>query len=157
MSGAVMRSLAPILLCLTAAASADDAVEAHMMAYFERFNARDIDSIVSEIYAMPLQIGSAGTHRVLADEAAARSNLESLYRQLDEQRWARSVISRVEVCVLADGLALADTIYARIDRDGRAIPPDVRTNVYILRRQAEGWRIVSFYGRDADRPLGCDD
>lgn len=152
-----MRFVALTLLFVAAAATADvhGEVEAHMMKYFDRFNARDIEGIASDIYSMPLQIGGEGVNRTLGDAAEARENLESLYGQLDQQGWARSVISRVDVCLLADGLAFADTIYARFDKDGNAIAPAVRTNVYVLRKVDDGWRIIAFYLRDTDKPPGC--
>ena len=154
-----MRSVALLLLFVAGTASADShgEVEAHMLKYFDRFNARDVETIAEEVYAMPLQIAGESVNRTLADADAARASLVNLYRQLDQQRWAASVISRVDVCLLAEGLAFADTIYSRIDEDGDAIPPAVRTNVYVLRKQDGGWRIIAFYLRDADKPPACGD
>lgn len=136
-------------------ADATDDVEAKMMQYFELFNARDVAGITEEIYAVPVHIASEAGHRSLSSDAASRDSLRNLYTQIEAQGWVRSVIDSVDVCLLSDGLAFAETRYARIDADGKPIPPDVRTNVYVLRKLETGWRIVAFYPHDPGRKFDC--
>ena len=133
----------------------DDAVSAKMHEYFELFNAREVTRVAEYIYGAPVHIGSESGNRVLSSSADAITNLRNLYDQIDKQRWRRSVISEIHVCILSDGLAFADTYYARVDEDGNAIPPEIRSNVYVLRMDAGEWRIIAFYSHDPERPLDC--
>ena len=149
--------LATVLLLVGGVVCADDAEEASIKVqeYFDAFNARDVDKITSEVYAMPVHIGSGAEHRVLIDEQAATDNLRTLYAQLDEQGWARSEIREINGCSVAPGMVFADVTYSRIDKGGNAIPPDLRTNLYILRGHEDGWRIIAFYIHATDKTVGC--
>ena len=145
------------IVLLSGNAFSDDSSDASrkVYEYFDVFNAKDIPAIVDSIYSTPVHVGGGGGHRVLADDEAARQNLASLYEMLDEQGWTESVIENVRTCVLSDSLALVDTRYSRIDRDGNAIPPRIRTNLYVVQKLAGEWRIVAFYGHDADKRPVC--
>lgn len=154
-----MRSLIGLILTLCAmVAAADDAAEAgqKVREYFAAFSNRQIDTIVDEIYSTPVHIGGGSGHRVLASPAAAVENLENLYVTLDEQNYRESVIDNLEICQPSATLALVDTRYSRIDRAGKAIPPAVRTVLYVLQKLDGQWRIVAFYGHDNEFRPGCD-
>jgi len=149
-----------ILLFLTFAAglvAADDADEAgaKLYEYFEVFNARDKEKVANHIYSTPVHIGGGTGHRVLADPDAATANLTSLYEQIEAQGWKESVIDNLEICHLSATLALVDTRYSRMDHDGEPIPPAVRTTLYVLQKIDDNWRIVAFYGHDADNRPTC--
>ena len=146
------------IVLLSATSFADDADDASnkVYEYFEVFNAKDIAGIVSSIYSTPVHVGGGSGHRVLADDTAAIENLTGLYEMLDEQGWQESVIENVRTCLLSGSLALVDTRYSRIDRDGNAIPPAIRTNLYVVQKIDGEWRIVSFYGHDADKRPVCE-
>jgi ketosteroid isomerase-like protein len=147
-----------VIVLLSGVSAADDAddASAKVYEYFEVFNAKDISGIVSSIYSTPVHVGGGSGHRVLADDAAATENLAGLYEMLDDQGWTESVIENVRTCLLSDSLALVDTRYSRIDRDGNAIPPAIRTNLYVVQKIDGEWRIVSFYGHNADKRPVCE-
>lgn len=154
-----MRSLIGIILTLCAmCAAADDAADAGQKVhdYFAAFSNRQIDTIIDEIYSTPVHIGGGAGHRVLATPAAAVENLENLYVTLEEQNYRESVIENLEICLPSATLALVDTRYSRIDRAGKAIPPEVRTVLYVLQKLDGQWRIVAFYGHDNETRPGCD-
>ena len=146
------------IVLLSAASVADEAgdASAKVYEYFDVFNAKDIAGIVDTIYSTPIHIGGGNSHRVLADANAATENLAGLYEMLDGQGWKESVIENVRTCQLSDSLALVDTRYSRIDRDGNPIPPRIRTNLDVVQKLEEGWRIVAFYGHDADKRPVCE-
>ena len=146
------------VILLSGASVADDADDARnkVYEYFEVFNAKDIAGIVNSIYSTPVHVGGGSGHRVIADDEAAAENLAELYEMLDAQGWEESVIENVKTCLLSDSLALIDTRYSRIDRDGNAIPPAIRTNLYVVQKIDGNWRIVSFYGHDADKRPVCE-
>ena len=146
-----------IALLISTAAGADDAEDAaaRLHEYFAVFNSKDTARISSEIYSTPLHIGGGEGHRVLADPAAAIANLENLYAQIEAQGWRESVIDDLKICVLSASLALVDTRYSRMTSDGEAIPPAIRTTLYVLQKLDGAWRIVAFYGHDADHRPEC--
>ena len=84
------------------------------------------------------------------------SSLTSFYVQLEEQGWQASVIDHLEICQLSDTLALVDTRFSRVKADGEPIPPAVRTTLYIVQKIDGNWRIVSWYGHDADKRPSCN-
>jgi hypothetical protein len=154
-----MRSLLLIVVLLTSAtAGADDAADAaaKLHEYFAAFNTRDTTRVSTEIYSTPVHIGGGSGHRVLADPAAAVANLDNLFAQIEAQGWKESVIDNLKVCVLSETLALVDTRYARMTHDGKPIPPAVRTTLYVLQKLDGNWRIVAFYGHDADKRPVCE-
>lgn len=154
-----MRSLLLIVALLASAtAGADDAEDAaaKLHEYFDAFNAKDTSRVSTQIYSTPVHIGGGSGHRVLADPAAAVANLDNLFSQIEAQGWKESVISNLKVCVLSATLALVDTRYARMTHDGQPIPPAVRTTLYVLQKLGGEWRIVAFYGHDADKRPTCE-
>ena len=152
-----MKSVTILLCVIAGSVLADDKKDAGdaLYRYFDAFNAQNIELIATTVYATPVQIGGASGHRILADPAAAKTNLENLYASLATQGWVESRISDLNVCVLSASLALVDTRYARIDADGNAIPPAVRTTLYIAQKIDDAWRIVAFYGHDPDQRPEC--
>jgi hypothetical protein len=147
-----------VALLASAAAVADDADDAaaKLHEYFDTFNVKDTSRIAAEIYRTPVLIGGGNGHRVLADPAAAVANLDNLYGQIEAQGWQASVIDNLKVCVLSATLALVDTRYSRMTRDGALIPPAIRTTLYVLQKLDGDWRIVAFYGHDADKRPACE-
>lgn len=143
------------LLVVAMGASADDDAGARIHEYFELFNAKDVQTIAHEIYSSPVHIGGGDSHRVYEDPAAAIASLNSFYTQLDQQGWKASVIDDLQVCQLSDTLALVDTKFSRITHSGEPIPPAVRTTLYIVQKIDDAWRIVAFYGHDADKRPSC--
>jgi hypothetical protein len=137
---------------------ADDAADAgaKLHEYFATFNQKDVKKVANEIYSTPVHIGGGDNHRVLADPEAAVENLSDLYAQIEAQGWVESRISDLKICLASSTLALVDTRYARLDEEGMAIPPAVRTTLYVLQKLDGDWRIVAFYGHDNESRPSCN-
>ena len=146
-----------LLLLLCAAASADDTAdaEAKIREYFDVFNEKNIERITGSVYAMPVHIGNSSGHRAYLTEDDAANSLATLYTQIEEQGWAKSVIQAIDACAIADGLVFAEVRYSRNRHDGQAIAPGLRTNIYVVQKLAPGWRITAFYSKDADKRMTC--
>ncbi|MDH5344849.1 MAG: nuclear transport factor 2 family protein, partial [Gammaproteobacteria bacterium] len=123
--------------------------------YFAVFNALDWDTVANDIYSTPVHIGGGDSHQVLANPAAAVENLVRLHEQISAQGWNKSVIDDLQVCILSDTLALVDTRYSRITKDGEPIPPVVRTTLYVLQKIDNDWRIIAFYGHEPGARPNC--
>ena len=149
-------ALACLLTWTTAAADDLSEAEVKVREYFDLFNTKDVDHILERIYSTPVHIGNSSGHRAYVTADDARSSLAGLYKQIEGQGWARSVISDVDACVIAAGLVFAEVTYTRDKTDGEAIAPGLRSNVYVLQKLEPGWRITAFYSRDMDKGgLNC--
>ena len=146
------------LLASTSLAIADDAEDAgaKLFEYFATFNEKDVHKVANTIYSTPVHIGGGSGHRVLSDPDTAIENLTNLYEQIEAQGWVESKISDLKICLASESLALVDTRYSRIDNEGNAIPPEIRTTLYVLQKIDGDWRIVAFYGHDNDKRPACD-
>ena len=146
-----------LALFLASAALADDADDAgaKLHEYFEAFSAKDIRRIVNDVYSAPVHIGGGTAHRILATAEDAAANLARLYEQIEAQGWVESRIHDLKVCVAAESLALVDTRYSRIKANGEAIPPEIRTTLYVVQKLDGDWRIVAFYSHDNERRPHC--
>ena len=102
-----------------------------------------------------MHIGGGSGHRVLFDPDTAVESLTNLYEQIEVQGWVESKIHDLNICVASESLALVDTRYSRIDNEGNAIPPGIRTTLYVLQKIDGDWRIVAFYGHDNDKRPAC--
>lgn len=150
-----------ILLTLTLFVStnvvADDADDAgaKLFEYFDAFNEKAITFIANDIYSTPVHIGGGSSHSMMADPAGAVAALESLYDDLEGDGWVESEISDLQICMASDTLAFVDTLYSRLKQNGEAIPPAIRTTLYILQKFDDDWKIVSFYSHDNDKRPSC--
>ncbi len=145
------------LLVSTSIKLADDAEDAgaKLYEYFATFNEKDAHKVANTIYSTPVHIGGGSGHRVLSDPDTAVETLTNLYEQIEAQGWVESKISDLVICLASETLALVDTRYSRIDNEGNAIPPAIRTTLYVLQKIDGDWRIVAFYGHDNDKRPSC--
>ncbi|MDA0994220.1 MAG: hypothetical protein O3A13_11405 [Proteobacteria bacterium] len=155
-----MNKLIILLLAVVpgACALADDADDAgaKLHEYFDEFNAKNVELVANHIYSTPVHVGGGNGHSVLSDPAAAVTNLTGLYAQLEAQGWVESRIENLKVCIASETLALVDTRFSRIDKNGEPIPPAIRTTLYVLQKIDGDWRIVAFYGHDSRVRPSCD-
>jgi len=151
------KIIAIIAIIVCNVAIADDAEDAgaKLYEYFATFNEKDAHKVANTIYSTPVHIGGGSGHRVLADPDTAVENLTNLYEQIEAQGWVESKISDLVICLASESLALVDTRYSRIDKEGNAIPPAIRTTLYVLQKIDGDWRIVAFYGHDNDKRPSC--
>ncbi len=151
------KIIAIIAIIVCNVAIADDAEDAgaKLYEYFATFNEKDAHKVANTIYSTPVHIGGGSGHRVLADPDTAVENLTNLYEQIEAQGWVESKISDLVICLASESLALVDTRYSRIDNEGNAIPPAIRTTLYVLQKIDGDWRIVAFYGHDNDKRPSC--
>ena len=151
-----LTTLLALLVCNFAVADDAEDAGAKLYEYFATFNEKDVHKVANEIYSTPVHIGGGSGHRVLADPEAAVENLQTLYEQIESQGWVESKITDLKICLASASLALVDTRYSRIDDQGNAIAPAVRTTLYVLQKIAGDWRVVAFYGHDNNKRPTCD-
>ena len=150
-----ITALLAVFVCSPIFADGAEDAGAKLYEYFATFNAKNVDKVANEIYSTPVHIGGGSGHRILATPAEAIENLTNLYGQIEAQGWVESKISDLQICMASETLALVDTRYSRLTRDGEPIPPAIRTTLYVLQKMDDDWRIVAFYGHDNDHRPSC--
>jgi hypothetical protein len=150
----IIAILAFIVCNVAFADDADDA-GAKLYEYFAIFNEKDVHKVANTIYSTPVHIGGGAGHQIFADPDSAIESLTNLYERIEAQGWVESKIHDLKICVASESLALVDTRYSRIDNEGNAIPPAIRTTLYVLQKIDGDWRIVAFYGHDNDKRPAC--
>ena len=151
-----LTTILALLVCNIAVADDAEDAGAKLYEYFATFNEKDVHKVANEIYSTPVHIGGGSGHRILADPEAAVENLQTLYEQIESEGWVESKITDLKICLASDSLALVDTRFSRIDNQGNAIAPVVRTTLYVLQKIAGDWRVVAFYGHDNNKQPTCD-
>lgn len=137
----------------------DDAadVEAKMREYIiDRAAKKDVEGIIEHVYALPVNIALPSGERIVYTSADdVREGLARLWKRREAVGHVKTEIQNVNVCILADGLALADVTSKRMNADGQPIPNwGFGAILYVLQKFAgEGWRITSFCGRDPNKKL----
>ena len=146
-----------VLALLVAPVYADDIADAgaKIHEYFAAFNERDLDKIANEIYATPVLFAGGENRTVYATPADVISSQTSLFEMLDSQNWVESRISDLVVSLCSSSIAFVDTQYSRLDANGDAIPPAVRTNLYVVQKLDGEWHIISFFGHDNNVRPSC--
>ena len=151
----------PILLILIiligSLSHADDANDASnkIHEYFDVFNTKELEEIANYIYSTPLLVGGGDGQIVWNDPASAINSLKNTYKNIESRGWKESVIDNTKTCLLSDNLALVDVKFSRIKANGEAIPPEIRTTLYVLQKIANEWRIIAFFGHGADSRPSC--
>ena len=152
-----MRVIMFLAFLLGGLAQADDATEASAAVheYFRVFNAGDVEKIANDIYLPPVLIGGGEAHLIYGDAETAAESLDRTYQQIASRGWKKSVIADTMTCVLSDNLALVDTRYSRMTSQGNAIPPVIRTILYVVKKVQGEWRIIAFFGHNPERRPSC--
>ena len=128
-------------------------VHAHMTRYLELFNEGESARIAKEMYAAPVQVTTKAGHVVAATTADVQRMFESIHEQIKSRGWTHSDTHSLEVSVVGGGLAFVELIYSRIDGDGKAIEPEKRAAIYVVKKHEDGWRIIALHGHDPERQL----
>ena len=151
-----------ILLVLLAALSlnvaANDNVEGaklKMMEYFEAFGENDLQRIVTEIYATPVQMVVSQGHMVLATPEQALGGLTGFRKGLEARGFQGFRFDNMKACEISDNLVLLDTQYASIFKQGEETREMMSTLLYVLYKTDGEWRIIAYYDHDHDKRPTC--
>lgn len=156
-----MRSLLIVLLAAfsinvaAGGASNVDGAKAKLDEYFEAFNSGDINKIVTDIYATPVQMVVPQGHMVLATPEDAMRGLMGFRKGLMAQGFTGFRFDNVKACELSDSLVLLDTQYASLFKQGPKEFERLSTLMYVLSKTPAGWRVIAYYGHDHDNRPSC--
>ena len=114
-----------------------------MWGYTRAWNAHDAGAIARDYYRME------------RDVAAQTEWSENAFANLRAQGWNHSNIHRILGCFTAPDEGWAGMRFARLDADGKPLPPPDRASAYAVKKFADGWRITALLPDDASKPLAC--
>ena len=134
---------------------AENQIEQLFNSYFALFNAGDTEALASQIFEPPVQFSNGESHGTWAAESDVVHGFVESLATLRDQGWARSEISSIHVCVIAEHYALVELGYFRIDADGNVLAPQKRKGVYIVLRTDNGWRIIADYAQEPSVQINC--
>lgn len=78
-----------------------------------------------------------------------------MLQRLEAQGWVRAEYPKPIVCVINAGTAIASGEFMRYRKDGSVM--SVNATTYLFGRTPGGWRIVSFFGHERGKIVGCND
>ena len=154
MRGVLLVLLAALSLNVAASDNVAGA-KAKMMEYFDAFNENDLQRIVTEIYATPVQMVVRAGHQVLATPEQALGGLTGFRKGLEAKGWVGFRFDNMEACEISDNLVLLDTQYASIFKQGPETREMMSTLLYVLYKTDGEWRIVAYYDHNHDKRPTC--
>lgn len=119
--------------------SETDLIERAYRAYFTVFQMRDPRAITPYYHIPSLFVSSAGAF-ALTGVRDAELFFERLIYTLRERDYARSVLTRVEVKMLAEDIALVNAAADRYTREGQL--SERTSSLHTFRKEEGTWRIT---------------
>ena len=113
---------------------------ADYVAYYSR---ADVDRIVAEVFSAPFSLIQASGTTTFETAADVSAFLTQTFAKLRESGYGESKLNHFEVCRVHGDLAVVETNYTRYQRDGAVMGSEGRAATYVLRRTADGLRIVA--------------
>ena len=126
--------------------------QGHVERYYNFYYERNPQALSTEIFSSPwITIGGNGMSIHTQEENLAY--FEAAIAGLVARDWNRSVFTTKNVCVLTAGSAIVSGTNTRRRTDGS--PMSVGGVTYILGKDDEGWRIISYSGHSPDKVVRC--
>ncbi len=131
-------------------------VTAALHTYYRYYTEKNPKALGAEVFFEPwIQLGGNGPQltNTKPDEVAKRfaANIE----RLEAQGWVKSEYPKPIVCVINAGTAIASGQFMRYKKDGSVL--SVNGTSYLFGKTPQGWRIVSFFGHEVGKVIGCND
>lgn len=127
-----------------------EVIERTYRAYFTVFQMGNPRAILPYYHTPSLFLSSAGTS-VLGNAQEAEQFFERLIYALRGQGYARSVLTGLQVRLLADDLALVNARGERFTREGKLAAHMIE--LYTMRQTEGTWRIATATMYDPERAL----
>lgn len=119
-------------------------IETFLWGYTRAWNQHDAAEIARSYYRMEGR-----------DVAAQTEWSENAFANLRAQGWTHSNIHQIVGCQTGPDTGWAGMRFARLDADGKPLPPAERASAYGVKKFPDGWRITELLPDEASRPLTC--
>jgi hypothetical protein len=157
-----------VLLALTAAAAQERGLTPEQVAviekdvtaalhnYYRLYTEKNNKALSSEVFFDQwIQLGANGPQLTGTEPADVARRFAANIQRLEQQGWVKSEYPKPIVCVINAGTAIASGEFMRYRKDGSVI--SVNGTSYLFGKTAAGWRIVSFFGHERGKIIGCND
>ena len=137
-------------------AAIEKEVTAALHNYYRLYTEKNNKALSAEVFLEPwIQLGGNGPQvtNTAPDEVAKR--FAANVQRLEAQGWVKSEYPKPIVCVINAGTAIASGEFMRYRKDGSVI--SVNGTSYLFGKTSAGWRIVSFFGHERGKIIGCND
>jgi NTF2-like protein (DUF6841) len=131
-------------------------VTAALHNYYRLYTEKNNKALSSEVFFDQwIQLGANGPQLTGTEPADVARRFAANIQRLEEQGWVKSEYPKPIVCVINAGTAIASGEFMRYRQDGSVI--SVNGTSYLFGKTSAGWRIVSFFGHERGKIIGCDD
>lgn len=137
-------------------ASIEREVTAALQNYYRLYSEKNNAALGAGVFFEPwIQLGGRGPQlqHTAPDEIAKR--FADSVAGLEAQGWVKSEYPNPIVCVINSSTAIASGEFKRYRKDGSVL--SVNGTTYLFGRTPEGWRIVSYFGHEVGKVIGCND
>ena len=125
----------------------------HVERYYNFFYERNPQALATEVFNLPwMTIGGNGIS-VKTTEEENLAYFEEAIAGLVARDWNRSIFTTKKVCALTAGSAIVSGTNTRTRTDGSIM--SVGGVTYILGKDDDGWRIISYSGHAPNKVVRC--
>jgi hypothetical protein len=150
-AGAQERGLTPEQVAVI-----EKEVTAALHNYYRLYTEKNNKALSSEVFLNQwIQLGANGPQVTGTEPSDVARRFAANIQRLEEQGWVKSEFPKPLVCVINAGTAIASGEFMRYRKDGSVI--SVNGTSYLFGKTAAGWRIVSFFGHERGKIIGCND
>ena len=137
-------------------ATIEKEVTAALHNYYRLYTEQNSEALGAGVFLEPwIQLGANGPQLNHTEPGEVAKRFAGNIERLKEQGWVKSEYPKPIVCVINAGTAIASGEFMRYRKDGSVI--SVNGTSYLFTRTKDGWRIVSFFGHERGKIIGCND
>jgi NTF2-like protein (DUF6841) len=131
-------------------------VTAALHNYYRLYTEKNNKALSSEVFLDQwIQLGANGPQLTNTEPADVARRFAANIERLEAQGWVKSEYPKPIVCVINAGTAIASGEFMRYRKDGSVISTNGTS--YLFGKTPAGWRIVSFFGHEVGKIIGCED
>jgi hypothetical protein len=137
-------------------AAIEKEVTAALHTYYRYYTEQNNKALSAEVFLTPwIQLGANGPTVTGTEPQDVAKRFAAAIERLKAQGWVKSEYPHPIICVINASTAIASGEFMRYRADGSVISYNATS--YLFGKTKEGWRIVSFFGHERGKIIGCND
>ena len=137
-------------------AAIEKEVAAALHNYYRLYTEKSDKALSADVFLETwVQLGAGGPTITGTEPADVAKRFAANIERLQAQWWVKSAYPNPIICVINAGTALASGEFMRYRADGSVLSYNATS--YLFTKTAKGWRIVSFFGHERGKIIGCND
>lgn len=131
-------------------------VTAALQNYYRLYTEKDNAALGPDVFFEPwLQLGARGPQVMHTGQEEIAPRFAESVKGLQAQGWVKSEYPKPIICVINAGTAIASGEFMRYRADGSVL--SVNGTSYLFSKTPKGWRVVSYFGHEVGKVIGCND